>query len=134
MKRLVRPGGMIAVFDGDYASMTFGNANSARGQALDKAIISGVVTSPYVMRLMPRMLKDVGLELTMTLSNVLAEVGRADFWASAIESFRRLVPKSGAMSAEEADIWAKDLLRDSDNRTFFGASNYYSYIAQRPVD
>ena len=134
MKRLVRPGGMIAVFDGDYASMTFGNANSERGRALDKAVISGVVTSPYVMRLMPRMLKDVGLELTMTLSNVLAEVGRADFWASAIESFRRLVPKSGAMSEEEADNWAKDLLRDSDNRTFFGASNYYSYIAQRPVD
>ena len=78
MKRLVRPGGMIAVFDGDYASMTFGNANWERGQALDRAIISGVVTSPYVMRLMPRMLKDVGLELTATLSNVLAEVGRGD--------------------------------------------------------
>ena len=133
MKRLVRPGGMIAVFDGDYASMTFGNADSERGQALDRAVISGVVTSPYVMRLMPRMLKDVGLELTTTLSNVLAEVGRADFWASAIELFRRLVPRSGAMSEEEADIWAKDLLSDSANRTFFGASNYYSYIAQRPV-
>ena len=28
--RLVRPGGTIGIFDGDYASMTFGHADPAR--------------------------------------------------------------------------------------------------------
>ena len=32
--RLVRPGGMIGIFDGDYASMTFGHADPAKGKAL----------------------------------------------------------------------------------------------------
>src|SRR5262249_14772400 len=31
--RLVRPGGMIGIFDGDYASITFGYADPAKGKA-----------------------------------------------------------------------------------------------------
>jgi SAM-dependent methyltransferase len=54
--RLVRPGGVIGIFDGDYASMTFGHADPAKGKVYDEAIISGVVTSPRVMRQMPRLL------------------------------------------------------------------------------
>jgi hypothetical protein len=59
-------------------------------------------------------------------------VGRADFWVSAIESFRRLVPNSGAMTEQEANAWADTLVRDSAAGIFFGASNYYGYVARRP--
>jgi hypothetical protein len=48
---------MIGIFDGDYASMTFGHADAAKGKAYDEAIINGVVTSPRVMRQMPRLLQ-----------------------------------------------------------------------------
>ena len=101
--RLVRPGGMIGIFDGDYASMTFGHADPAKGKAYDDAIISGVVTSPRVMRQMPRLLQAAGLQLVASFPYILAEVGKADFWAPAIESFRRLVPKSGAMTEQAGE-------------------------------
>jgi SAM-dependent methyltransferase len=130
--RLVRPGGMIGLFDGDYASMTFGHADPAKGKAYDEAIISGVVTSPRVMRQMPRLLQAAGLQLITSFSYVLAEVGKSDFWTPAIESFRRLVPKSGIMTEQEADAWAEGLRLDSAAGVFFGASNYYGYVARRP--
>jgi ubiquinone/menaquinone biosynthesis C-methylase UbiE len=130
--RVVRPGGMIGIFDGDYASMTFGHADPVKGKAYDEAIISGVVTSPRVMRQMPRLLKTAGLQPVTSFSYILAEVGKADFWAPAIESFRRLVPKSGIMTEEEADVWAEGLRLDSVAGVFFGASNYYGYVARRP--
>jgi ubiquinone/menaquinone biosynthesis C-methylase UbiE len=130
--RLVRPGGMIGIFDGDYASMTFGHADPAKGKVYDEAIISGVVTSPRVMRQMPRLLQAAGLQLITSFSYVLAEVGKSDFWAHAIESFRRLVPKSGIMTEQEADAWAEGLRLDSAAGVFFGASNYYGYVARRP--
>ena len=107
--RLVRLGGMIGIFDGDYASMTFGHADPAKGKVYDEAIISGVVTSPRVMRQMPRLLQAAGLQPVASFSYVLAGVGKADFWAPAIESFCRLVPKSGAMTEQEADAWAEGL-------------------------
>jgi SAM-dependent methyltransferase len=130
--RLVRPGGMIGIFDGDYASMTFGHADPAKGKAYDDAIISAVVTSPRVMRQMPRFLQAAGLQLVASFPYILAEVGKADFWAPAIESFRRLVPKSGVMTEQEANAWAESLRIDSEAQVFFGASNYYGYVARRP--
>jgi hypothetical protein len=93
--------------------MTFGHADAAKGKAYDEAVISGVMTNPRAMRQMPRLLQAAGLQLATSFSYVLAEVGKADFWAPAIESFRRLVPKSGIMTEQEADAWAEGLRLDS---------------------
>jgi hypothetical protein len=41
--------------------------------------------------------------------------------------------KAGTMSAEAADAWAASLVADAKNGVFFGASNYYSYVARRPA-
>jgi len=130
--RLVRSGGMIGIFDGDYASMTFGHADPAKGKAYDDAIVGAVVTSPRVMRQMPRLFPAAGLQLIASFPYIVAEVGKADFWAPAIDSFRRLIPKSGAMTELETNAWADGLLRDSAAGVFFGASNFYGYVARRP--
>jgi ubiquinone/menaquinone biosynthesis C-methylase UbiE len=120
--RLARPGGVIGIFDGDFASMTFGHADPAKGKAYDDAVISGVVTSPRVMRQMPRLLQAAGLQLVTSIPYIVAEVGKADYWAPAIEAFRRLVPKSGTMTEQEANAWAENLRIDSVNGVFFGAT------------
>ena len=131
MTRLVRPGGLIAVFDGDYRSITFGNADSDKGKVDDEAVVNGVVTSPAVMRQMPLLLRQAGLERVAVLPYVLAEVGQADYWASAIDTFERLLPGSGAMTAEYAARWAADLRGTMAQGTFFGACNFYAYIARK---
>jgi hypothetical protein len=83
------------------------------------------------MRQMPRLLSEAGLELVASFPHVLAEIGSADFWLSALDSFRKLIPKAGAMSEEEAAGWVDGLLEDSQNGVFFGACNYYGYVATR---
>ena len=129
--RVVRRGGTVGIFDGDYASLTFDHPNPAKGKFYDEALISAIVTSPRVMRQMPRLLNEAGLELVASFQHVLAEIGRADFWLSALESFGKLVPRAGAMSEDEAAGWVDGLLEDSRNGVFFGACNYYSYVAIR---
>jgi ubiquinone/menaquinone biosynthesis C-methylase UbiE len=130
--RLVRPGGLIAIFDGDFASLTFGHVDAAKGKLNNEAIISGIAASPWVMRQMPHLIRMADLQLVTTFPYVFAELGQADFWASAIESFRRLVPMSGTMTERDADGWAEDLLHDSAAGTFFGAMNYYTFVVRRP--
>ena len=66
--------------------------------------------------------------------NVMADVGKADFWLSDIESFQKLAPKSGALTEEGAEQWFASLVRDSEEGIFFGACNYYGYVARRPED
>jgi SAM-dependent methyltransferase len=124
---VVKPGGPIAIFDGDRASMTFALDDPVRSKRYDEALIDAVVTSPRVMRQMPRLIRQAGLEMVRTFPYIMAEVGEGDFWLSAIDSFEKLAPKSGAMTEAEAASWANTLHKASDKGFFFGASNYYTY-------
>ncbi|MDQ3589413.1 MAG: methyltransferase domain-containing protein [Actinomycetota bacterium] len=130
--KVIRPGGLIAIFDGDYASMTFALDDPVQSKRYDEALISAVVTSPRVMRQMPRLIQQAGLEMIRVFPYIMAEVGTGDFWLSGIDSFEKLAPKSGAMTEAQATSWANALHRASDEGVFFGASNYYTYIARRP--
>lgn len=130
--RVVKRGGMVGLFDGDYASLTFSNADPVAGKVYDEAIQQSIVANPRVMRQMPSMLRAAGLELVRVFPSILAEVGSADFWASAIDSFRTLVPQAGVLSAEQFGAWADARLDESAAGVFFGASNYYAYVATRP--
>jgi len=132
VRRALKPAGTVGIFDGDYASMTFGHEDPEKGRAHDEALVAAMVTQPRVMRQMPRMLRAAGLELVRSFPYVLAEVGQADFWAPAITSFRTLLPKAGAMSEADAGAWVDDLEKASADGVFFGASNFYSYVARRP--
>jgi ubiquinone/menaquinone biosynthesis C-methylase UbiE len=132
--RVVKRGGMIGIFDGDYASLTFDHADPMKGKAYDEVLISALVTNPRVMRQLPRLLRAAGLELVTFFAYALSEIGKANFWASAIEAYRKLVVKAGVMTEDDANAWAAALREDSDSGTFFGSSNYYAYVARRPSD
>jgi ubiquinone/menaquinone biosynthesis C-methylase UbiE len=131
-RRVVAPGGLVGIFDGDYASLTFGQADPEQGKIDDEAIQQAIITNPRVMRQMPGLLRAAGLDLVAAFPSVVADVGRADFWLPAIESFRKLVPQAGVMDESEINAWADARLADSAAGTFFGASNYYAYLARRP--
>jgi ubiquinone/menaquinone biosynthesis C-methylase UbiE len=131
--RVLRPGATLAVFDGDYASLTFDQPDEAQAQADDAALVRAVVANPRLMGQMPRLLRAAGLELQASFSHVLAEVGTANFWLSAIETFRRVLPQGGAMSAAHADAWAARLRAASDDGVFFGRCNYHAFLARKPA-
>jgi hypothetical protein len=80
---------------------------------------------------MPRLLRAAGFELVASFAHVLSEVATADFWASAIDTYARLMPKAGMVSQDDADAWAEDLRNDSAEGVFFASCIYYSYVARR---
>lgn len=129
--RVVKPGGTVGIFDGDYASTAFGHEDSGKSQTYDEAIINAVVTNPRVMRQMPRMLRKAGLELVAAFPHVIADIGKADFWQPAIVLFRQLIPKAGTMTEREANTLVDGLLNASNEDVFFGVTNFYSYVAKR---
>ena len=85
--RVVKPGGLIAVFDADYASMRFALDDPLQSKRCDEALINAIVTSPRVMRQMPRLIRQVGMEMIRTFPYIMAEVGQEDVWLSAIDAY-----------------------------------------------
>ena len=131
-KRVAKPGSMIGVFDGDYASLTFEQEEPTKSKADSEKLINAMVTQPRVMRQMPRLAKQVGLESVKIFPYVLTEMGQADFWMPGIQSLRTLLPKSGEMSEQEAKTWVEGQLEASERGIFFGSSNFYGYVLKRP--
>lgn len=130
--RVVKPGGRVGVFDGDYASMTYGGSDDpAKAKAIDETIINALVTNPRVMREMPQLLLEVGLSLDAAFGYVVADIGKADFMAPGLQSMLRVLPRSGAMTESEARTWVESMMRRSDQGIYFGAINFYSYVAMR---
>jgi hypothetical protein len=104
----------------------------AKAKAVAEAIIEAVATNPRVMREMPKLLRASGLALEAAFSHVVADIGKADFFAPGLQSFVTVLPKSGAMTEREARAWVDMMMRQSDEGVYFGSANFYSYVATRP--
>jgi ubiquinone/menaquinone biosynthesis C-methylase UbiE len=131
-RRVLRPGGTLVVFDGDYATLTFGTEDPEEGRAWDERIIRTIVTNPRVMRSLPRALRRLGLEFVSGHAYALNEIGTADFFLGSLQSFRVLLPKAGEATAEETEAFVADQLRASEEGTFFAGYNFVTCIARRP--
>jgi ubiquinone/menaquinone biosynthesis C-methylase UbiE len=128
--RVVRPGGVVAIFDGDYASLTFGCSDPSLGQAIEPALHSMIMSAPRVMRELPRLLPRAGLRLTATQAHVYAEAGSSTFMLGLAETYAPLTASTGQLPAAHVAAWLADQRRSAADGTFFAACNYYAYIAQ----
>jgi ubiquinone/menaquinone biosynthesis C-methylase UbiE len=129
--RVVRPGGHVAVFDGDYASLTFGSGDRELGHAIERALQSLIMSAPRVLRELPRLLPQAGLALTATQAHVYAEAGTSRFMFNLAETYGPLAAASGLVPTADVDAWLADQRRSAQDGTFFAACNYYAYVATR---
>jgi SAM-dependent methyltransferase len=131
-RRVVRPGGTIAIFDGDYASLTFGYPDHAVATAVEEKLIKLIVANPRIMRDLPRLLGETGLALTAAEGALYANLGSGTFWAGAAESYGALLARSGLLAEEVVDRWRAFQARSAADNTLFAACSYYTYLARRP--
>jgi 2-polyprenyl-3-methyl-5-hydroxy-6-metoxy-1,4-benzoquinol methylase len=129
--RVLRPGGILAVFDGDYASLTYGAGIQAANVAMVDAILAAVVANPFVLRVFPTILRDAELKICDFLSHVYAEAGTGSFFINMAESFVPMAVSAGHVTSNEAGRWLAVQRDASTQGTFFGACNYYTYLARK---
>ncbi len=129
--RVTRPGSVVTIFDGDYASLTFAHPDPAFAKAVDEALISAVVNNPRVMRDLPRLAHEAGLKLTETIAHNYAEVGTGSFFANLAEAYAPLITRSGLLPADQVELWIGQQRRSVQDGTFFAACNYYAYLTLR---
>ena len=123
---------MVAIFDGDYASLTFGYPDAAQAKALEQVLLKVLIGNPRVMRDLPRLLREAGLELTEASGTLYADIGPGSFFANVPEAYAGVLARSGLLPQAIIDDWRSYQARAVREGTFFGASNYYTYLARRP--
>jgi hypothetical protein len=132
MARVVRPGGLVAVFDGDYASMTYAlrrprirPADGCRPgyrqfqQSADHARNAGPDARAWACR------------CSMAWGDAVVEIGKASYFRSFAETYVPFVIKAGLFSAEAAEAWLRAQHQSMEDGTFFASCNYYTYLTNR---
>ena len=130
MARVVRPGGTVAIFDGDYASLTYAFPDHEFGHEMDVALANATFNNPLVMRELPRLLPELGLKITLAWGEAVVEIGSGSYFKSFAETYAPAVTKAGLFPAEKVDAWLKAQLESMKNGTFFASCNYYTYLAK----
>jgi ubiquinone/menaquinone biosynthesis C-methylase UbiE len=132
--RVLAPGGTVAVFDGDYASLTFAHPDPDLAKHVDETLLEVLVNNPRVMRDLPRLLREAGLELVDASSHAYADIGTGGYFANFVQAFAPLLAGSGLLPDEDVARWRAWQAQALAEGTFFGASNFYAYLARRPAN
>lgn len=132
MARIVRQDGTIIVFDGDYASLTFGFADHTVGQHMDTALVNATFNNPLIMRDLPRLLPELGLALVEGWGDAVTEIGNGSYFKTFAETYVPYVQAYGAVPAKTASDWMDKQLQAIADGTFFASCTYYTYLL-RPI-
>ncbi len=129
--RVTAAGGHVVVFDGDYASITFGAGDPELNERALQGLLKTVVAQPRAMRQFPELLPGSGLELEEFLPEVLGEVGKADFFESMLDNYIPSMVAAGHLDEDSARRWSATHHAPSVAGTFFGSCNFATYILRK---
>ena len=131
MARVTRPGGTVAIFDGDYASLTFALPDHSFGQRMDMALADATFNNPRIMRDLPRLLPEQGLTTVDAWGDVVVEIGDGSYFKSFAETYAPYVVSSGLVPKDAVSDWLTTQRQAMRRGTFFASCNYYTYLARR---
>lgn len=129
--RATRPGGIVVVFDGDYASMQINSGDEARDATVTEALQINGVAQPTIMRHIPRLARSLGLLRDAVYPHFLSEVGDSTFFIGLTEAIGGAAVAQGDLAEEVADTWIADLHKAIENDRFFGMCPYFTYLYRK---
>jgi SAM-dependent methyltransferase len=131
--RVLRPGGWLAAFDGDYATATCAlGANDPLQTCIDAAIDFLVHDRWLVRRLVP-LVRAAGFATGELRSHGYVEAPAGGYLLRMIERGAEALRAAGRLGADTAAGLVAEAHRRSQAGEFFGHIAYASVIARRPA-
>ena len=129
--RALHPGGAVAIFDGDYTTITFAVADDDPLEACANEFRRSYIHDPWVMRQMPALVRAAGFDDARVQSHGYVQVQDANYMLSVLARGAAALAARGVVSAEHADALNQEAARRLDAGTFFGHIAYVSVTARR---
>jgi SAM-dependent methyltransferase len=131
--RVLRRDGVLAVFDGDYATVTCALGDSDPLQACAEACVEYLVHDRWLVRRLPRIVREAGFEVGGLRSHGYVEApSSGGYLLTIIDRGADTLLATGRAGAELAEALKAEARRRSDAGEFFGHISYASLIARKP--
>ncbi len=130
--RILRQGGILAIFDGDYSSLTYAFPDDPElGRRMDHALAETTFHNPRIMRDLIQLLPISGFDIEQILADVVSEIGTASYFKSFADTYAPMVATGRLMDAQEVAHWVAGQANLMESRRFFASCNYYTYLSRR---
>jgi ubiquinone/menaquinone biosynthesis C-methylase UbiE len=131
--RVLRPGGTLAVFDGDYATGTLATGGGDPLDACAEAFRTHFVHDPWLVRRLPKLVRAAGVQIQRSRSYGYMETlepgfmlfGWVDLGADALAA-------AGRIGADMATALKAEARRRVAGGEYFGHIAYMSVVARKP--
>jgi SAM-dependent methyltransferase len=131
--RVLRPSGLLAAFDGDYATATVALDDHDPLQVCVDAMMANSVNDRRVMRRLPALLLECGFELTGTRGHGFVDAGDGSYMLTVIDRGADVLHAAGRIGEELAAALKAEARRRATAGTFFGHIAYVSLTARKPA-
>jgi SAM-dependent methyltransferase len=118
--RVLRGGGWLAVFDGDYATTTVATGDLDPLQPCAAALIAGAVHDPWLVRRLPRLVTASGFTAVRMTSHGYVETQAPDYLLTVIDRGADMLEASGRIGDELAATLKAEARRRVAAGEFFG--------------
>jgi SAM-dependent methyltransferase len=129
--RVLRPGGLLAAFDGDYATATVALDDHDPLQACVDAMMANSVTDRRVMRRLPTLLRRCGFQIARTRSHGFVDTGDGGYMLTVIDRGADMLHASNRIGEDLAAAMKAEARQRADAGAFFGHIAYVSVVAAK---
>ncbi len=130
--RILKPGGVLAICDGDYDTATAQIADYDPLDQLVRFMINQNVTNLWVMRQIGDVLSRAGFEIGAKQGHGYVAEGDAAYFLTVIDRGADIMAENGLLFPATADALKAEARARVEAHKFFGFMSYVSQIARKP--
>jgi ubiquinone/menaquinone biosynthesis C-methylase UbiE len=130
--RVLRAGGWLAVFDGDYATASVALGTFDPLEECVRAFRANFVHDPWLVRGLPRLIAAAGLNALPMKSHGYVEAPEGGYMLTWIQRGLDVLVRQGQVSSEAAAALAEEAQRRSFEKRWFAHIAFASMWAQKP--
>lgn len=131
--RVLRSHGLLAAFDGDYATTTVALSDHDPLQACANATMANSVTDRWLMRRLPALVRERGFEHVRFRSHGFVETTEGGYMLTVVDRGADILRAAGQLDEEMAAALKAEARRRVQAGTFFGHIAYASLTARKPA-
>ena len=130
-RRVLRPGGQLVIFDGDFATLTVALFDGDPLQAAVGAVLRNLVHAPYIMRRLPALVTAAGFSVQSVEPHGYVQTSSPDYLLTLLSRGTQAAVQAGEISQEVVDSFDREARRRVAHGTFYGAMLFLSLTARK---
>ena len=130
--RVLRGGGWLAVFDGDYVTTTVAIDTFDPLQRTVDTMIANFVHNPWLTRRLGKILASMAFTVTSLRSHGYTQTTEPAYMLTVIDRGADLLAGAGSIGADQAEALKSEARRRVKAGEFFGHISFVSVIARKP--